>query len=108
MNYPLTPSLSPKSFRFVWRGRAKRWFSVTVDATTVPAAIERMQRHIRTKLKRTLSDVVVDHVFYACTPQVDGDQLSMAEPLSLRDMAHPFYIEFDNKVFSPKDSHETR
>lgn len=89
-------------FRFVWRYRnQKRWFVKTFSGVTVEReALAAMQRHIEQSLKQPLSDVVVDHVFYGLR-KADEEGLAFADPLSLCDRQHPFYIEFANRVQPP-------
>lgn len=63
-----------------------------------------MTAHIQKVLKRELPDVVVDHICYRLE-QIGSEQgsapVNQATPESIRGIEHPFFIEYQNKVWPP-------
>ena len=99
-----------KPYRFVWRNvSAERWYTVSLQAADIADAVKQMHAHLTVKLGKKLDTVVLDHFFYLgenpppVEPGQSGDAPHeyVSEPLSLRGCAHPFFIEFDNRVYAP-------
>lgn len=96
-----------KGYRFVWRnaGPKRQWFSKSFyDVVSPTEALAAMQAHLEKTLGKSLSAVVVDHYFYAVSLVSEGGDDSpmwTSDPISLRDFAHPFWYEFNNKVHPP-------
>jgi hypothetical protein len=96
--------------RFVWRAVSKtRWYSVSFKTDDTNKALASLKRHFKTRLKLSLDDVVVDHMFYreVTTRIPEGEDAAWpyqkeATPLSLQDLPQSacFQQEFKNRVLA--------
>lgn len=95
-----------QGYRFVWRYADNRnhWRTKSFPkAASVEQALQALHAHITKKLGKDLKDVVVDHVFYKVhqLKELEGAPAWTSTPLALREVEHPFWFEFNNRVYAP-------
>jgi hypothetical protein len=100
--------------RFVWRSATKaRWYSVSFKTDETQEALASLKKHFESRLKLSLDDVVVDHMFYReITTPVPAGQDSEglfqmdSTPLSLQDVpsGSGFHQEFMNRIVARQSS----
>ncbi|MCC5611140.1 hypothetical protein LC612_31395 [Nostoc sp. CHAB 5834] len=94
-----------RDYSFVWRSaQLNRWRTTVITADSPAAAIAKLERHFTHKLKKSLTEVVVDHPFYSRNP--DDSKAPVVN--SLRDHASNLHFEFKNQVWGPDNRPENK